>query len=66
MRCHAYGPNISGELTKMKIAKDGLPVVDWYDEEPFSKREALIAAAMFIGAWLFFAGPFTWLAGVLL
>jgi hypothetical protein len=50
----------------MKIAKDGLPVVDWYDEEPFSKREALIAAAMVIGAYLFFAGPFTWLAGVLL
>lgn len=50
----------------MKIAKDGLPAADWYDEKPFSRREALIAAALVIGAYLFFAGPLTWLAGVLL
>lgn len=50
----------------MKIAKDGRPVVDWYDEEPLTRREALIGYGLILAAWLFFAGPFTWIATAVL
>ena len=46
----------------MKIARDGLPVIDWYDEEPLTRREALIGYALIAGLWLLCAGPLTWLA----
>lgn len=50
----------------MKIAKDGLPVIDWYDEEPLTRREALVGYALIAGFWLLCAGPLTWLATAVL
>lgn len=50
----------------MKIAKDGRPVVGWYDEEPLTRREALIGYALIAGLWLLCAGPLTWLATAVL
>lgn len=45
-----------------KIARDGTRVPDWYDEEPLTLRDCVVGFGLIAAAYLFFAGPMTWLA----